>query len=124
MKKPSFLERLTGNQADEYDRVLDDEHQFGEDDDLSVEEDEFQEEETWEEPEAGPQQDGELPVDMYQTDEHIVIRALVAGVSPNELEISITRDMVTVRGVREEYQEAHEILKGKVVRHHQIIEGT
>ncbi|MDB9811407.1 DUF1330 domain-containing protein [Candidatus Pelagibacter sp.] len=24
----------------------------------------------------------------------------------------------------EEYQEAHEILKGKVVRHHQIIEGT
>jgi len=108
MKKPSFLERLTGNQADEYDRVLDDEHQFGEDDDLSVEEDEFQEEETWEEPEAGPQQDGELPVDMYQTDEHIVIRALVAGVSPNELEISITRDMVTVRGVREEYQEAHD----------------
>lgn len=43
---------------------------------------------------------------MYQTDEMIVIRALVAGVSPNDLEISITRDMVTMRGVREEYQEA------------------
>jgi HSP20 family molecular chaperone IbpA len=108
MKKPSFLERLTGNQADEYDRVLDDEHQFGEDDDLAVEEEEYQEEEQWEERENEPQQDGELPVDMYQTDEHIVIRALVAGVSPNELEISITRDMVTVRGVREEYQEAHD----------------
>jgi HSP20 family molecular chaperone IbpA len=108
MKKPSFLERLTGNQADEYDRVLDDEHQFGEDDDLAVEEEEYQEEEQWDERENEPQQDGELPVDMYQTDEHIVIRALVAGVSPNELEISITRDMVTVRGVREEYQEAHD----------------
>lgn len=108
MKKPSFLERLTGNQTDEYDRILDDEHQFGDDDDLAVEEDDDQEEEQWEEPDTAVQQDGELPVDMYQTDEHIVIRALVAGVSPNELEISITRDMVTVRGVREEYQEAHD----------------
>jgi len=108
MKKPSFLERLTGNQTDEYDRVLDEDHQFGEDDDLAVDEQEYQEEETWEEPDAGPQQDGELPVDMYQTDEQIVIRALVAGVSPNDLEISITRDMVTIRGVREEYQEARD----------------
>jgi HSP20 family protein len=107
MKKPSFLERLTGNQADEYDRVLDEGHQFGDDEDLAVDEEEYQED-TWEEPDAGPQQDGELPVDMYQTDEHIVIRALVAGVSPSELEISITRDMVTVRGIREEYQEAQD----------------
>jgi HSP20 family protein len=108
MKKPSFLERLTGgNQSDEYDRILDEEHKFGEDD-LAVDED--QEEDTWEEEDvdAGPQQDGELPVDMYQTEDSIVIRALVAGVSPTELEISITRDMVTIRGVREEYQEAHD----------------
>jgi HSP20 family molecular chaperone IbpA len=110
MKKPSFLERLTGGgQKDDYDRILDEEHQFGEDDDLAVEED-GQEEETWEndEDQIATQQDGELPVDMYQTDEMIVIRALVAGVSPAELEISITRDMVTLRGVREEYQEAHD----------------
>lgn len=110
MKKPSFLERLTGGgQADDYDRILDEDHQFGEDDDLAVEND-AQEDETWQD-EAEPAtngQDGELPVDMYQTDDTIVIRALVAGVSPNELEISITRDMVTIRGVREEYQEAHD----------------
>tara|TARA_B100000508_G_scaffold140487_1_gene141719 strand:- start:4538 stop:5044 length:507 start_codon:yes stop_codon:yes gene_type:complete len=108
MKKPSFLERLTGNQSDEYDRILDEDHQFGEDDDLAVEE-EHQEEENWEEqPEEVVPQDGELPVDMYQTDDAIIIRALVAGVSPAELEISITRDMVTVRGIREEYQETHD----------------
>jgi len=110
MKKPSFLERLTGGgQADDYDRILDENHQFGEDDDLAVEDD-TQEDETWQD-EAEPAnsgQDGELPVDMYQTDDSIVIRALVAGVSPNELEISITRDMVTIRGVREEYQEARD----------------
>lgn len=108
MKKPSFLERLTGGQNDEYDRILDEDHQFGEDDDLSVEEDEYGDEETWEEEPTSTPQDGELPVDMYQTDDAIVIRALVAGVSPTELDISITRDMVTIRGVREEYQEAHD----------------
>ncbi|MBP6924015.1 MAG: Hsp20/alpha crystallin family protein [Candidatus Pacebacteria bacterium] len=111
MKKPSFLDRLTGGgQADEYDRILDENHKFGEDDDLAVE-DSYQEEE--EEDWDGAQQtansqDGELPVDMYQTDDAIVIRALVAGVSPNDLEISITRDMVTIRGVREEFQETHD----------------
>ena len=111
MKKPSFLERLTGSQSDDYDRILDEDHQFGEDgDELAVNEETYQEEENWEDDGAttDDQQDGELPVDMYQTNDTIVIRALVAGISPNDLEISITRDMVTIRGVREEYQEAHD----------------
>ena len=112
MKKPTFLERLTGgNQTDEYDRVLDDDHHFGDDegDDLAVpDRDLDQEDEMWEEEEDDTPQEGELPVDMYQTDDAIVVRALVAGVSPNDLEISITRDMVTLRGLREEFQEAHD----------------
>ncbi len=111
MKKPSFLDRLTGGgQGDEYDRILDENHKFGEDDDLAVQ-DSYQEEEEdeWDDaPQTTNSQDGELPVDMYQTDDAIVIRALVAGVSPNDLEISITRDMVTIRGVREEFQETHD----------------
>lgn len=112
MKKPSFLDRLTGNnQSDEYDRVLDESHHFGEDDDdLAVEEQVSEEDhDEWDSGDDNSNaQDGELPVDMYQTDDAIVIRALVAGVSPAELEISITRDMVTLRGVREEFQEAHD----------------
>lgn len=51
-------------------------------------------------------EEGELPVDMYQTRDAIVIRALVAGVNPDDLNISITRDMVTLQGQREEMQEA------------------
>tara|TARA_B100000745_G_scaffold271617_2_gene199104 strand:- start:1413 stop:1928 length:516 start_codon:yes stop_codon:yes gene_type:complete len=106
-KKISFLERLTGSvNTDTYDDVLDEEHEFGEDDELDVAH--YEEESEWpqaEEPEA-EQQDGELPVDMYHTGEAIVIRALVAGVSPDDLDIAITRDMVTIRGVREEYKEA------------------
>jgi len=110
MKKLSFLDRLTGNNSDDLDRVLGDEHEFG-DDELSVQDD-YSEEEEWEDEElsAGTTdpQDGELPVDMYQTDDEIIIRAIVAGVDPSDLEISITRDMVTVRGTREEYQEARD----------------
>jgi HSP20 family molecular chaperone IbpA len=109
MKKPSFLDRLTGGaQADEYDRILDDNHSFGDEDDLAVKETYQEEEEEWEDSGAANTQDGELPVDMFQTDDAIVIKALVAGVSPADLEISITRDMVTIRGVREEFQETHD----------------
>ena len=105
MKKPSFLERLTGSATTrEYDRVLDEEHEFGE-----AEGEEADYTEDWEQEQApAPAQDGELPVDMYQTNDAIVIRALVAGVSPDELEISITRDMVTIRGIREEFKETNE----------------
>lgn len=106
MKKPSFLERLTGSvKTDKYDDVLDDEHEFGEDDEKG---EQYEEESEWhgqEGPDDEPQE-GELPVDMFQTGDAIVIRALVAGVSPDDLDIAITRDMVTIKGIREEYREA------------------
>lgn len=109
MKKPSFLERLTGAvPANDYDRILDEEHHFG--DEESEEGEQFKNDEQWEEGEQSEpsQQEGELPVDMYQTNDAIIIKALVAGVSPADLDISITRDMVTIRGVREEYQETND----------------
>jgi HSP20 family protein len=112
MKKLSFLDRLTGNNSDDLDRVLSNEHEFGEEDDLAVDQPEYAEDDQWEEEaletRTAEPQDGELPVDMYQTDDEIIIRAIVAGVDPSDLEISITRDMVTVRGTREEYQESQD----------------
>jgi HSP20 family protein len=45
--------------------------------------------------------DGELTVDVYQTPSEIVIKSMVAGVKPEDLDISITRDMVTIKGKRE-----------------------
>lgn len=104
MKKPSFLERLTGSvSSDEYDEVLDEEHAFGDDD--GQDEAVYADESEWHGQNDEPQE-GELPVDMYQTGDAIIIRALVAGVSPDDLDIAITRDMVTIKGQREEYQES------------------
>ena len=110
MKKPSFLERLTGSvDADTYDEVLSEDHEFGSDqhDDMEVH-DYSGDEGDWHDHanEQDEPQEGELPVDMYQTRDAIVIRALVAGVSPGDLDISITRDMVIIKGVREEYTES------------------
>ena len=37
---------------------------------------------------------------MYQTPTEIIIKTMVAGVKPEDLDISITRDMVTIHGKR------------------------
>ena len=50
-------------------------------------------------------QEGQLTVDVYQTQEAIVIKTLVAGVKPDDLDVSITRDMVTIRGRRDSEEE-------------------
>ena len=53
-----------------------------------------------------PSSEGHLPVDMYQTANDIVIRTFVAGVRPDEMNVSISRDMVVIEGSREERSEA------------------
>ena len=52
------------------------------------------------------EKDGELTVDVYQTSDMLVIKAMIAGVRPEDLDISITRDMVTIKGKREEEKTA------------------
>jgi HSP20 family molecular chaperone IbpA len=58
-----------------------------------------------EEAEPMEEAEGELSVDVYQTPTHIVIKAMIAGVRPEDLDVSITRDMVTIRGKRERHTE-------------------
>ncbi len=49
--------------------------------------------------------EGQLPVDVNQTAGEIVVRAFVAGVRPDELSISISRDMVEIEGSRMEREQ-------------------
>jgi len=48
------------------------------------------------------EQEGQLSVDVYQTPSEIIVVSMVAGVRPEDLQINITRDMITIRGKREE----------------------
>ncbi len=47
-------------------------------------------------------------VDVYQTPEEIVVKTMVAGIPPNNIDISLTRDMLTITGEREEKKEVTE----------------
>lgn len=55
-----------------------------------------------------PEPEGELAVDVYQTPDHIVLKALVAGVQPQTIDISLTREMLTISGVRSDEREVEE----------------
>jgi HSP20 family protein len=46
--------------------------------------------------------EGELGVDLIDTPDSVVVRAMVAGVRPVNLDIQISRQAVTIRGSREE----------------------
>jgi len=48
---------------------------------------------------------GELPLDMYQTANDVVIKAALPGVKPEEVDISITGDTLTIKGEHKEEQE-------------------
>lgn len=52
--------------------------------------------------------DAELTVDVYSTADMIVVKAMIAGVHPEDLDVSITRDQVTIRGTREEERVAND----------------
>lgn len=50
---------------------------------------------------ADEQLDGQLAVDVYETPKTIVIRSAVAGVSPDDIQITVNREVVTIRGKRQ-----------------------
>jgi len=58
-------------------------------------------------PELG---NGELPLDLdiYQTDKEVVVKAAIPGVKPEEVDISLTGDILTIKGEHKEEQEVKE----------------
>lgn len=51
--------------------------------------------------------EGQLTIDVYQTDSDVVIKSTIAGVKPEDVDVSITNDMVTIRGTRKKDEEVH-----------------
>ena len=54
-----------------------------------------QSDDSWEEEEAMP---GQLAVDVYETDERLVIKARTAGVNKSDLDVSISDGILTISG--------------------------
>lgn len=83
--RKSFFEKLTGTI-----NVADDD--FEEDALVETEEKDWVEESN---------EEGQLTIDVHQTNDDIIVQTMVAGVRPEDLDVTITRDMVTVKGKRE-----------------------
>ncbi len=99
---------------------VDEEEYVEEDDDQAEEEDggeeaesegEEEEEEDDAEIEPAPQGDqkeedwmsdyeGALNIDMYQTKDNVIIKSTIAGVRPEDIDITVANDMVTIKGER------------------------
>jgi HSP20 family protein len=104
-EKRSFFERLTGTVRIDDDSELDfEEHHKN----SSVPAKRMQIEKEPARPDEWMEEtieEGQLTVDVFNTANDIVIKTIVAGVKPEDLDISISRDMVTIRGKREEMRE-------------------
>lgn len=44
--------------------------------------------------------EGQLTIDMYQTKDNVIIKSTIAGVKPDDIDITVANDMVTIRGER------------------------
>jgi HSP20 family protein len=63
-------------------------------------------------PEVNPaewmeEMEGQLAIDLYQTEDAVVIQAPIAGVTEADLDISITEDEVTIAGERNQKIQEH-----------------
>ncbi len=113
-QKKSFFERLTGAKSvegNDFNEVP----IYNEEEETPVmmreETTSFpvREEESWASPAFSQTEnegaEGQLTIDVYQTENDIVIKSTIAGVKPEDLDVSINNDMVTVKGERKNEEE-------------------
>lgn len=58
--------------------------------------------------------EGQLAIDVYQTPTDVVIKAPIAGVRQEDLEVTITDELVTIKGERHDHQ--NESVEGYLVQ--------
>ncbi len=102
-KKRSFWDRLTGSVS--IDEEYEETKKSGSNAHKGNGKDKKSNSNEWIEEEN---EEAELAVDVYQTPTDIIVQTFVAGVKPEDLELSIARDMITIIGVREEQRNIDE----------------
>jgi HSP20 family protein len=45
--------------------------------------------------------DGQLSIDVYQDKDNVIIKSTIAGVKPEDIDISIQNDLITIKGKRD-----------------------
>lgn len=95
MEKMSFFEKLTGSV-----KIVDPETTLSQNTfagEAKAKRDVIQE--------LGDGEEGQLTLDMWQTPDEIVVQTIIGAVKPEDLDVSISHDMVTIKGKREKAKE-------------------
>jgi HSP20 family protein len=50
-------------------------------------------------------EEGQLSIDVYETEKNIFVKSTIAGVKPDDLDITMDNDMLTIRGKRHDEAE-------------------
>jgi HSP20 family protein len=51
------------------------------------------------------EEEGQLAIDVYQTEDSIVIKSIIGGIKPEDLDLTVTNDMITIKGSRDNSEE-------------------
>jgi len=114
-EKRSFLNRFSGGQSEAEQQPMAQEQQpmsmpvYAEEEETQMQVEQYQQDEqpmlqqedNWEQEEMQTDDsEGQLTIDVYQTETEIVIKSTIAGVKPEDLDVSISNDMLTIKGER------------------------
>jgi len=116
MARGRFFGKLIGGEEEEREDVVEEEVEAAEEEPVSVRaktkskkparvavEESDQEDKDREE--WISEYEGQLTLDVYQTKDNVVIKSTIAGVKPEDLDITIANDMVTIKGERKKTEE-------------------
>lgn len=92
-EKQSFFEKISGNKKTSLSV---------QDEDENISSPMVQEEESKE------VQEGQLAVDVYETTSAIIVESIIGGVNPNDINVSVSNNVLTIKGVREKSADAEE----------------
>lgn len=90
--KKSFLEKLTGIDSEKTAEKTSETEISEEEKEKNLEP--KKEKNEWVETE------GQLTIDMYQMNNEIVIKSTIAGVKPEDIDVTLANDIITIRGKR------------------------
>jgi len=108
--RKSFLQRLTGSFHDDDDAIEKmkqvNRKSFSKLNSKNDDEDEIEEmeiEEFMDEDEETPVTvEGQLGIDLFETPVEIIVKTMIPGVRKEDIDISLSRDMLTIRGERKD----------------------
>ncbi len=98
-KDKNLINKLMGTQA--INEEEDEMENMAEDEEEATDAAPQQQQEDW-----LSEYEGQLTIDMYQTKDNVIIKSTIAGVKPEDIDVTIANDMVTIRGERKRDFEA------------------